>query len=225
MNTHRKAAIIVGALFIIGTAAGITSAALMVPSLGASDYLTKISANSGQVIAGAFFVLIMALSLAMIPAVLFPILKKRNEALAIGYVVFRGALETMITIGQVVCLFVLVILSQKFTGAGVPDNSYFQTLGAVLLGGHANLSALLSIVFPIGALMFYYALYKGKLIPAWLSGWGLIAAILYLIGGLYDLFSTEMIVLFLPMFVQEMVMAVWLIVKGFNPSAIAEPVS
>jgi hypothetical protein len=219
MDANRKSAIIVGALFIIGTAAGMTSAALMVPSLGAADYLSKISANSGQVTAGAFFVLIMSLSLAMIPAVLYPILKKRNEALAVGYVVFRGALETMITIAQVACIFVLVILSQKFTGAGAPGHSYFQTLGAVILGGHANLSALLSVVFPIGALMFYYVLYKERLIPRWLSGWGFIAAILYLFGGLYDLLSTEIVVLFLPMLVQEMVMAVWLIVKGFNPSA------
>jgi Na+-driven multidrug efflux pump len=224
MNAHRTAAIIVGILFIIGTAAGMTSAALMGSFLGASDYLSKVSANSGLVMAGAFFVLIMALSLAMIPVVLFPILKKRNEALAIGYVVFRGALETMITIAQVVCLFVLIILSQKFAGAGASGASYFQTLGALLLGGHANLTAILSIVFPIGALMFYYVLYKERLIPRWLSGWGFIAAILYLVGGLHDLFSSEMVILLLPMLVQEMVMAVWLIVKGFNTSEIADPV-
>jgi hypothetical protein len=215
-------AIIVGALFIIGTAAGMISAGLTVSIVGASDYLSKISANSGQVMAGAFFILIMGLSLAMIPVVLFPIFKKRNEVLAIGYVVFRGALETLITIASVVCFLVLIVLSQKYVGAGAPASSHFQTLGALILGGHAGLTAILSIVFPIGALMFYYLLYKERLIPKWLSGWGFIAAILYLAGGLYDLFGSELVILLLPMLVQEMVMAVWLIVKGFDPSAIEE---
>lgn len=222
MDTNRKTAINVGALFIIGTASGMASAALTVPIVGASDYLSKVSANSGQVMAGAFLILIMALSLAMIPVVMFPILRKLNEVLALGYVVFRGALETLITIASAVSYFVLITLSQKFVGAGAPGTSYFQTLGAVLLGGHANLTAMLSIVFPLGALMFYYLLYRSKLIPRWISGWGFIAAILYLIGGLVDLFGSELVILFLPMLLQEMVMAVWLIVKGFNPQAFAE---
>ncbi len=222
MNAHRKSAIIVGVLFIIGTAAGVISAILTAPIVGASDYLSKISANSGQVMAGAFSILIMALSLAMIPAVLFPIFKKRNEALAIGYVIFRGALETSITIGSVVCFFALIALSQKYTGAAVPGASSMQALGAVINGVHASLTASLEVVFPIGALMLYFVLYKSRLVPRWLSGWGLIAAVLYLIEGTVHVFGTELAVLFAPMILQEMVMAVWLIVKGFNPSAIAE---
>lgn len=222
MNTHRKSAIIVGILFIIGTAAGATSAILTGPIVGGSDYLSKISANSGQVTAGAFFVLIMALSLAMIPAVLFPIFKKRNEVLAVGYVVFRGALETSITIGSVVCFFALIALSQKYTGAGASGASSMQVLGAVINGVHASLTATLEVVFPIGALMLYAMLYKSRLVPRWLSGWGFIAAILYLIEGTFHIFGTELAVLFAPMILQEMVMAVWLIIKGFNPAAIAE---
>jgi hypothetical protein len=70
-------------------------------------------------------------------------------------------------------------------------------------------------------------LYQSKLIPRWISGWGLIAAILWLATTLLDLFgiisawSTIQVVLALPIGLQEMVMAVWLIVKGFNPSAVA----
>lgn len=224
MNSNRKIAIIVGVLFIIGTVSGMIGAILTGPIVGASDYLSEISANSGQVMAGAFFILIMGLSLAMIPAVMFPIFRKQNEVLALGYVVFRGALETMITIASVVSFIILVLLGQKFVSAGAPAASYFQTLGALLLEGEASLSAILEIVFPIGALMLYYSLYRSKLIPRWISGWGFIAAILYLLGGMYDLFGSQLVVLFLPMLPQEMVMAVWLIVKGFNQSAIEESV-
>jgi hypothetical protein len=69
--------------------------------------------------------------------------------------------------------------------------------------------------------MFYYLLYQSKLIPRWLSGWGLIGAILVLAVGLLAMFGLDLGFLWAPLAVQEMVLAVWLIVKGFNPSAIA----
>jgi hypothetical protein len=75
--------------------------------------------------------------------------------------------------------------------------------------------------------MLYYVLYRSKLIPPWLSAWGLVAAIPYLIAGLLHLFgqidqmSTIQTILDLPMALQEMVMAVWLIARGFNPSTTA----
>jgi hypothetical protein len=80
----------------------------------------------------------------------------------------------------------------------------------------------LEIVFSLGALMIYYLFYQSKLIPRWLSVWGLIGAILYLAAGLFAIFSVDFsILLEAPLALQEMVLAVWLIVKGFNPSAIA----
>jgi uncharacterized protein DUF4386 len=107
------------------------------------------------------------------------------------------------------------------------DASYFQTLGALVLKGHDSIRSVLEIVFPMGALMFYTVLYQSKLIPRWISGWGLAAALLWLAVGLLGVFhlivpmSTIQLILSLPIFLQEMVMAIWLIVRGFNPSAIA----
>ncbi len=89
MNSNRKTAIIVGVLFIIGTVAGILSRVITGPILDTSDYLIKVSANENQIIIGALFVLIMVFALAMVPVVMFSIFKKHNEALALGYVVFR----------------------------------------------------------------------------------------------------------------------------------------
>jgi hypothetical protein len=168
----------------------------------------------------------MGLALAMVPVMMFPILKKHNEALALGYVVYRGALETITTIAMVIGWLFLTVLSQQYI-AGATDASYFQTLGTLLLNGNDSISTISQIVFPLGALIFYFLLYQSKLIPRWISGWGLIAAILWLATTFLDLFgtisawSTVQVVLALPIGLQEMVMAVWLIVKGFNPSAIA----
>ena len=82
-----------------------------------------------------------------------------------------------------------------------------------------------NIVFVIGALMLYAVLYQSQLVPRCISVWGLLAAVALLIGGLLSVFTsispTITLLIILPIAVQEMVMALWLIVKGFNPSAIA----
>jgi hypothetical protein len=227
MNSINKTARIVGVLYIIGTVAGMLSHVLTVPVLGGSDFLVNVSTHEIQIIAGALFVLIMGFALAMVPVMMFPLLKKYNEALALGYVVFRGALETMMYIVLAISWLFLIPVSQEYVKAGAPDASYFQTLGAVLLEGHDLIAPVQTIIFCLGALIFYYLLYQTKLIPRWLSGWGLIAIIPYFAAGLLVLFgffgplSTGEIVLEFPLALQEMVMAVWLIVKGFNPSAIA----
>ena len=90
MDANRKTAIIVGVLFIIGTVAGILSVVVTGPIFDDSDYLTKAAANGTQIILGSLLVLIMGFALAMIPAMLFPIFKRYNEALALGAGSFQG---------------------------------------------------------------------------------------------------------------------------------------
>ena len=120
MNSNRKTAIIVGVLFVIGTVAGVLSVVFTSPILNDPDYLMKISANENQIVIGAIFVLLMGFTLAMIPVMIFPILKKHNEVLALGYVVFRGALETVTYLAIAISMLILIPLSQEF-GDGTPD--------------------------------------------------------------------------------------------------------
>ncbi|MCJ7701823.1 MAG: DUF4386 domain-containing protein [Anaerolineales bacterium] len=220
-GTFRKTAIIVGILFIIGTVAGVLSAVFTGPVLNDPDYLTKVAANENQIIIGALFVLIMAFVLAMVPVMLFPIFRKHNEALALGAVLFRGALEAVTYIAMVISWLLLIILSQAYTTAGAPDASYFQTFGNLLLEAGDWINQILAIVFSLGALMIYYLFYQSKLIPRWLSGWGFIGAILYLAVPLVGMFGPDVEILMGPLALQEMVLALWLIIKGFNPSLIA----
>ncbi len=229
MNSNRKAAIAVGVLYIIGTVAGILSVVFTGSIRNAQDLLAGVSANESQIVIGALFVLTMGLALAMVPVVAFPVLRKYNEALAVGYVVFRGGLETITYMATVVSWLLLLPLSRVYQ-AGTPDAPNFQVLGNLLLETK-QLSSVCTIVFILGALMFYYVLYQSSLVPRWLSGWGLIAAVLYLATGLLGMFglisasasstSTIYSLMVLPLAVQEMILALWLIVKGFNPSPIA----
>jgi hypothetical protein len=222
-GTNRKTAIMVGVLFIVGTVAGVLSVAFTGPILADPHFLMKVSANGNQIIIGALFVLMMGFALAMIPVMMFPILKKYNEALALGYVVFRGGLETVTYIVTAISWLLLLPLSQEYAKAGVPDPSAFQAFG-ISLREVAHLPMTV-FVFGLGALLFYHLLYRSNLIPRWIAVWGFIAILLHLATGLLIVFglqnesSVMNTVMNLPIFLQEMVMAVWLIAKGFNPSA------
>jgi hypothetical protein len=170
----------------------------------------------------ALLVLVMGIALAMVPAMVFPILKRQNEALAIGYVIFRGALETFTYVAMAACWLVLVVVAQQSAASGAAAASQFSSLGILLLKAREPITAIGEIVFSLGALMFYYMLYRSRLIPRWISGWGLVAAIPFLASGLIGaLTGTHLVPLLLPLGVQEMVMAVWLVAKGFNPGSIA----
>jgi hypothetical protein len=175
-------------------------------------------------VVGALFVLIMGLALAMVPVIMFPILREHNEALALGYVVVRGGLEAVAYLAIATSWLLLVPLSQIYAQAGVLDASNVQTLGTLILEAK-EIGSILTIVFCLGALIFNYLLYQTELVPRWLSGWGLIAIVPYLAAGLLVMFgiihalSPIYAILNLPLALQEIVLAVWLIVRGFNSSA------
>lgn len=226
MNSNRKTALVAGVLFITATVAGLLSLPFL-GSINASNYLVSVSANGNQVITGALLLFVGAAAAPSIAITLYPVLRRYREGLALGAVGFR-LIEGVFYIVPVLCLLLLLTLSQEFVKAGAPDSSYFQTLGLLLLAAYrvaGNVASLLA--FSIGALLYYYIFYQTRLVPRWLSGWGLVGAMLTMVSTLLVMFrligpfSTFQIVLGLPILPQEMVLAVWLIVKGFNSSVIA----
>ena len=225
MNTYRKTAIIVGVLFITATVVSSLYYVILDPILNAPDYLIKVSENAIQVIIGVLLYLIDCLAVVVIPIMLFPIFKKHNEALALGYVGSRIIESVTLIVGHI-SLLSLLTLSQEYVQAAAPDASCFQALGALLLSVIDWTHLLgVEIVFALTPLILNYLLYRSKLVPRFISVWGFIGAILLLASGLLGMFGhspTSSISLFftLPIAVQEMVFAVWLIVKGFNSSAI-----
>jgi len=225
MGAYKNIARTLGILYILGTISGILSRVITGPIQSAPDLLVSISANGNQITLGALFVLMMGLALIMIPVIAYPVLRKHDEILALGYVVFRGALEGVYYMAIVVSWLLLLPLSQVYQ-AGSSDASNLRVLANVLLEAK-EIAVFGMVVFCLGGLLFYYVLFQSRLVPQWLSGWGFVALIMGLAAGLLVMFGlispTSMIsdVLQLPIFLQEIVLALWLIAKGFNPSAIA----
>ena len=165
----------------------------------------------------------MGFAAAGIGITMYPVLKKQSEALAFGFAAFR-IIEGVLFSVSVVGILSILTLSQEFVKAGVPVASHFQTLGVLLKDGQYWAYHVGTISFCFAAAMFYYSLYQSKLIPRWLSGWGLIGVPLWLAACLLAVFGSSSEIqplLYLPIGVNEMVLAIWLIVKGFNSSAIA----
>ena len=197
------------------------------PFLSSPDYLDITYPNRIVVIIGILLEFTKIPAIALIPVFLFPILRKHNEALALGYVGFRF-LEAVLLVGIDINKLSLINVSRDYLNTGGMDASYSQNIGNWIQSVNDWTFSIYLIVFTLGALMFYSVLYRSKLIPRFISAWGFLAAALLLTGSvliMVDAFTGISalgleLIFALPIAVNEMVLAVWLIVKGFNPSAI-----
>jgi len=227
MDSSRRNERWAGVFYIIATAAPII-AYYFIRILGTGvagepvpDYLVNVSANETQVIIGMLIELIWALAVIFIPVTLYSILKKHNKTLALGFFCLRF-IEAISTIIHSIILLLLVTLSQEYSAAGNQDPSHFLTTGALFLAAREWIFLIGSgLIWSLSALILNYLLFQSELIPRWLSVWGLIGAVLSLVYYLPQFFAFELIeILYYPIALQEMVFAVWLIVKGFKQSAI-----
>ena len=224
MNSARKIAVITGVIFIIATFAGPILATPLTPVLTGTDYLTRISVQPNQVAGGVLLWIIAAFTSAGIAIAMYPVLKELNAGLALGSVIFRTIEAAFYMIG-VVSLLSLLTLGQQFTTAGAADRTSLQAIGNLLVSVRDHAALVAVFAFCVGAFMYYYLFFQSRLIPRWLSGFGIVAIILMMVACVLALFSgnriTSYIPLAAPIGVQEMVLGVWLIAKGFNPSAVA----
>ena len=223
MNSNKKTATIVGILFLIAMAASLLGGGSLESVLDVPNYLTSISENKIQVAIGVSLELINGIAVIGIAVMLFPILKQYSESLALGYVGFR-IIESILCIVAAIIPLLLITVSKEYSGAS--DTSYIQSLGTILKTLRSDLAEILiPLFFSLGALLFYYLLYKSKLIPRFISVWGFIGAIFIFTLIFLEADLIINLILVLPIILNEIFLGIWLIAKGFNPSAIAADVA
>jgi len=226
MREHKTAATTAGILYITGTVAGVLSMAVGAPVRDAGDPFAYAAQHSGAVVTGALLVLVMGLSLAFVPVVLFPVLRRVDEVLAIGYLIMRGALETACYILVAISWLLLVPLGAAMSAGPGTASAASVRLGSVVIDSDAT-NAVLALVFCLGGVMFYLLLYRSRIVPRWIALWGLVAIPFYVAADLLAMYavigtnSTEQTLLFMPLAVQEMVLAVWMIARGFRPAVVS----
>ena len=221
MDSNKRIAKIVGILFITATVTSSLSILITEPVLEARNLLEALSDKSNQIALAAILMLIDAISVAFIAILLFPILKKKSENLALGYVGMR-IMEGILFAAYVAVLLTVLFISKEYSANNVQDASNFKPIGqSFLILAEWTFDIGLGIVFAISAIILNYLLFQFALVPRWLSAWGFLGALVTMTIVLlkfYDIQVTEAFDFIIG--IQEMVFAVWLIAKGFRESAI-----
>lgn len=226
MRPYLLNARVAGALFIAATAAGLIDSALLRPLLDAPDFLTAISLDPGRVRAGALFQILTGLLCLGIAVALYPVLRRYAQTLSLGAVALRTVEGLMYLISALGALL-LVTLSQS--GDGAAPTSAATLTGDLLLAlrGHASVMGILA--FYLGGSMYYIVMVRSRVVPRWLSLWGLVSTTLGFVTavaaffGAITLFSPIQIALNIPIFLNELVLAGWLLIKGFTLTASNTP--
>ena len=220
MISFRKNTIIAGILFLIAIVSSLLGGGLLESIIKAPDFLTILSANTSTVFIGVLLEFINGIAVIGIAVSLYPVLKKQSESIAIGYVGLR-IVESIFCLVSAALPLSLLKLSREYLNSGNSGNSYFQTLGNFLMGIRSELAELLiPVFFSLGALLFYYLLFRSILIPRFISVWGFLGALLILILSLVEVNMIFNIIFVLPIILNEIFLGFWLIIKGFNYSRI-----
>jgi hypothetical protein len=206
VNSTRRTAIVTGALLIVATLAALAAAALL-PALTGTDYLIGIAKQPNRLAAVALLYLIAAGTSVGIAIALHPLLKRINAALALGSVVFR-TIEGVFYTTAVVSLLSVLHLGPQLARAPADNPAAIHAIADSLLSMRDYATLFGVLAFCVGALMYYALFYRSRLVPRWLSLWGLAGVLLMMSACLLALFSnrpvTEYTSLILPIAVQEL---------------------
>jgi hypothetical protein len=226
MNSNKITAKMVGILFILAAVSAVAGVLLYDPFLTSSDYLTKGSEYYNQVVLGAVMELILVISAVGTATIMFPLLRKYNETIALWHVCFRFLEAVVITIG-IISVLALLTLSKEYVAGGATNIASYQASGTTLKAIHDwTFSLGPNFMLGINTMMYSYIFYKSKMVPRFIPILGMTGATLVFICALLVMFDViDQVSLWggllaLPVAANEMILAVWLIAKGFNESAI-----
>lgn len=221
MQNNRKIGRWIGILYIIGTVSGILSL-VFTGALQSPEYLTASTENKNSIVFGTLLILLMGLSLAMMAVIAFPVFRKHNQTLAVSFVVFRSGLEAVTYMASILNMLLILSVSESFIQAGAGQMDTLITVGGLLRGADVWINEIRVLIFGISALIVNTILFRSRLVPRWISIWGFIGAGLHLVNGLLTMFgivesmSTLATLIDMPIALQEMVFAVFLLIKGFS---------
>jgi hypothetical protein len=225
MSNTKHDARVVGVLFIVASVTAIVGGSMAALPLDEADYLVGITGQESQVVSGVLLLVVQTAAVVGVAVMIFPVLSARHPGLALGYVAARTIEGVLVLIGAVGVLALLTLSRDQAEAVGA------QPLGSVLVAIY-DWSYLLGpmLFFSISALILYPMLLAGRLVPVWLSLWGLVGGLLLLGRTVAEMYGAEFAglaqgLLAAPIGINEMVLAVWLIAKGFaaSPAGAAAP--
>lgn len=229
MLAPKTTARVVGVLFIVASATAIAGGSLLLP-IDEPDFLSATAAAGGQIVSGVLLELVLVLSVVGIAVMIYPILRRWDEGLGMAYIGARTVEAVLLLAASVSGL---VVLSLARTSGGSEDAGLLELGNSVLATRKWTYLIGSLVALGVSAVILNSLLFRARLVPGWLALWGLAGGALILLRGVIEMYGVDLNgltqgILAAPIAVQEMVFALWLIIKGFDTSRqlpeAAEPV-
>ncbi len=227
MSSERKLAIGIGVLFLISDVTSVVAAVLYQPVLNHPGYVLGHGAANFRILLGGLLEVILAAAVVGTAVTLYPVVRRHNRALAMGYVGLR-TLEAGIIVTGIASLLAVVTLQRDFAGTAA-NSAGLTTVGAALVAVH-NWTFILGpgLVCGINTVVIAYALYRSKLVARFIPVLGLIGGPLVFVANVAFIFGVprdDLGMLVVPIFAWEICLATFLILKGFRSPPMARNVS
>ncbi len=223
LRSHRAAARAAGILFLISYASFFVGEVLVAPMRDVGHDLALIHTQSGQLVTGVVLEFGNVAAIVGFAVVLLPYLRRGGEGMAHGYIAMR-VLEGAAYLIAGVATASLITLSQEYVAAGSPGGGAYRATQAIAVGQSTWAVSIAFVPFATGAVLLYVLLYRTRLVPRFVAVWGLVAVALAAVFNLVGGDATQVgpaVLLVVPIILNEFFLAGWLIVKGFDPRALA----
>ena len=230
MDSLRKTALVTGVLYLVTFITSIPALALYGPVLNDAHYILGPGADT-RIFAGAFLEVLLAIAQIGTAVAIFPVVKRQNESVALGFVAARIVESTIVAVG-IVSLLAVVTMRRDFAGSG-SDAATLVIAGKTLVAIH-KWTFLLGPGYCAGiesGLLLGYLLYRSGLVPRPIAVLGLAGGSLAFVAataelfGLFSQVSPAAFLLVLPEALFEFSIGIWLTFKGFRPSPVTAAVT
>jgi hypothetical protein len=219
-HSYRKTAITVGIVYLLGMVVGIGGNGLVQSILAAPDHLSAVTANTMVLAGGLLLMLLAAVGDAAHGILMFPILKRRGERLAFGYLAFRIVDAAFIGL-WVLFLLLQIPLAREYVKAGGADPINLQALSAVSVQASQYAYEIAMMFVGIAGVTLGFVLYTARLVPRFVAVWGLVGYAVHLGGSVLEVLGFGLNLMHvIPAGLWELFIGVWLITKGFSSSPV-----
>lgn len=207
---------LIGALFLAGFVIYGTGSILVTSVVDGPDFLAGVGSQTTTLALGAFL-MIATTAVDIGKAVFFfPVLDRHGRRTAVAYLATMVFEMAMMTVG-VLALLMLIPLADRADRLG---HDAAQALGSLAVDANEMAYQIGQLSLAFGCLFLCALLFRTRLVPRWLAGWGLVGYALHMSGAAAEIFGAPLsLVLLIPGGIFEVTLAIWLLVKGFTPAA------
>ena len=215
--TTRVSSRLIGALFLAGFLVYGVGFGLVTSVIGAPDFLATISATQATLVLGAFLMLLNTMVDVGKGVLFFPILENHHgKRTALAYLAALIVQVVLLDIG-VLCLLMLVPLGEYAVDAGAASAALTAAIGTLLIQANAMAYQIGQATLAVGGVFLCLLLFRTRLIPRWLSAWGVIGYAIHVVGAVAEIFGVPIsLVLLIPGGLFELALGFWLLIKGFQ---------